>query len=171
MTKKFIITILSVSLIVVMLVPSNAVIFAETDTTDSDIQSAYFKKILQQKSIQDMTELQKEKFTHQVKDYFNSTPYHKQIFVLIEELAEIESQIKETKDNGKDTTKLTQKLWVTIYNLENYGVVSEERLTSNPEYWMDRASNAMKQVSQGSAVQASIGNTEHHNINSSSRCN
>ena len=159
-------TIISGLLVCAMLVPTRATSFAANiDTSDIDIkQSTYFKKMLRQETVQDMTEQQRSEFVQNVRDYFSSTQYHKQIFVMFEELMEIDSQITKAEREEKDTTRLTQEAWSIIYDLEDYGIVSYERLVSNPSYWADRAYDAVNQINQNKAVKTSKSGTGHDDV-------
>lgn len=38
------------------------------------------------------------------------------------------------KENGQSTEEMVQSGWAIVYELELYGVVSEERLLENPNY-------------------------------------
>lgn len=151
-------------LIAVMLVPTDAaLVFTASSTVDDISTSAYLKDILQQKDLPDMTESQKVEFIQKVKEYFSSSPYHNQIFILIEKISEVKFQIAEAKTNGESTTKLIQQGWTIVYDLENYGVVSEERLTSNPNYWADRAKDAMERANRGDTVSVNTATRDSDN--------
>ena len=142
-------------------IPVSSMGFAEKDVADTDYpKSAYFEQVLQQKAVQEMTEQQRSEFIQTIQDQFNKTQYDREVFALLEKVAETEAEIDELEAIGKDTTESTQQLWALVYELEEYGVTTMERIENNSEYWSDKAYEAMKQANQEETTSTSTG-SEH----------
>jgi len=153
-------TILFASLIAAMILPFSGMQGAEAQTEDS----AYIKLVKQQKSVKDMSEEQRTKFIKQTQDDMEATPYDKQVYKILEKLSKLNLQIIDAEEKGKDTTKLIEKGWALVYELENYGVVNEDRLLNNKDFWHERSDQASEQIRKGEIVKAVIESTTTSNI-------
>lgn len=151
--KKTIKTILFASLIAAMILPFSGMNMAEAATEES----AYKKIIKQQESIKNKSDADKAKFDKFVQDSLdNASPYNKAVNKILEKLSKVTLKIQDAELKGTDTTKLLQEHSAIIFDLENYGVVSEKRLLENPDYWHERAYNASVEIAKGNEVKISL---------------
>ncbi len=82
--------------------------------------------------------------------------YQKKVNMILNKLAETEYELAELTAVGESTTKLENQLHAIIFDLENFGVVSEERFLQNPDYWAERVYNAQLQIQRGEEVSVSL---------------
>ena len=151
MTTKNAKTILFASLIVAMILPFSGMNFAAAEE-----KSTYVKMAKQQKSVQNMTEEEKAKYEKSIKDTMTKSSYDRKVYNLLEKLSKIQEQVQKAEEIGKDTTKLTERAWSIVYDLEDYGVVSEERLLENKDYWHEKRQTAKDQINNGETVGATF---------------
>lgn len=152
MTSK-IKTILFASLIAAMILPFSGMQFAEAKQDES----SYEKNIKNTKDYKNLDAKSKAQFDKNLKESLEkASPYQKKVNKLLDNLATIDFEIEEAVANGEDTNKLEKKFYKSLFNLEKYGVVSEDRLIQNPEYWGDRAVEAMNQIAKGEEVSVSL---------------
>ncbi len=146
-------TVLFASLIATMILPFSGMGIAEAATEES----AYKKILKQQESMKNKSDADKAKFDRFVQDSLdNASPYNKAVNKILEKLSKVTLKIQDAELKGKDTTKLIQKHYAITFDLENYGVVSEDRLLANPDYWHERSYNASIEIAKGNTVSVSL---------------
>ena len=148
-------------MIFTMLLPFGSMNFVEAQTTE---ESAYITEIKNQTTVKQMNEEQRNEFIQKIQEEMNATEYEREVYTLLEDLSEVNLQIIDAQEQERDTTDLVQQGWVIVYDLEDYGVVSEDRLLSNPDYWHNKADEARKQIQNGETVQATIEIRSNSNI-------
>lgn len=149
-------TILFASLIVAMILPFSGMQFAAAEEqTNKD--SSYEEKVKKSKYYQDLDSDGKKVFDNNLKESLeNASKYQKRVNKLLDKLAENEFNMESAASNGEDTTKFERMQSAIIFDLEKYGVVSEERLLENPDYWAERVLDAMIQVNKGKIVSTGL---------------
>ena len=161
MTTKNAKTVLLASMIFTMLLPFGSMNFVEAQTTE---ESAYITEIKNQATVEQMNEEQRNEFIQKLQEEMNATEYEREVYTLLEDLNEVNLQIIDAQEQERDTTDLVQQGWAIVYDLEDYGVVSEDRLLSNPDYWHNKADEARKQIQNGETVQATVEIRSNSNI-------
>jgi len=157
MTLKNTKTILFASLITAMILSFSGMtnVYAE----EAQQNNSYVKKIQNTQAYKDLKSDDREKFDQNLKESLeNASPYQKKVNKLLDKLASNESEIEASVANGDNITKLEKKQSAIIFDLEKYGVVTQERLLENPNYWAERAYEAQVQISKGKEVSVILEN-------------
>ncbi len=149
-------TILFAFLIAAMAVPfsSRAPAVAQTDS-DSTGENAYVREIKAQEAYGQMDDEKQQELIEGVRAQMKQDPYNIKVYEILNKFSEIKAQIAAAEKNGEDTTKLTQDAWAIVFELGEYGVVTEERLLQNKEYWQNKAQEAIKRLRDGETQSAS----------------
>lgn len=94
---------------------------------------AYEKKIKESEDYKDLSSTEKIEFDKNLKESLkNASKYQQKVNELLNQMAALEFELIEMTARGEDDSELKKKLFATIFDLENYGVVSKERLLENP---------------------------------------
>ncbi len=94
-------------------------------------------------SLQNVSKEQKDNYLQKFKEFRTSlSGYEANIMDKLEDLAIAESELKDAKESNKDE-KTIQKYEslkaLRIFELEDLGVPTTDRLNANPDYWMKKA--------------------------------
>lgn len=163
-TSKTTKTILFASLIGAALLSFSAISSVQAETTKSTDGSWYIKEVKEQNAVKEMDADKRDVFITKVKEQMKANPYNKQVYGLLEELSKVKAQIDDAEQNGEDTTDLIEDGWEIIYKLEEYGVVSEDRLKQNKEYWQEKAKQAIERIQNGQTDSVSTETPSHPSI-------
>ena len=90
----------------------------------------------------------KLEFINDVKAQMKQNSYNVKVYEILNKLSEVRAEISAAEKNGDDTAKLTEKTWAIVFELEEYDVVSEERLLQNKEYWQSKAQEVIERLNE-----------------------
>ena len=156
MTTRNAKAILFATLLAALVVP-----FASMHMTEAQIEeeeSAYIRMLKQHESFQNQSPSEQTKHLEAIKESMrNAPPLNAKINEELEILSTIALNIQDSESRGENVTSLYQQFYAKTFDLEQYGVVSEERFLQNPEYWMERAYEAWLNINSDENVPVSFG--------------
>ena len=133
------------SLIAALIVPIAGMQMTEAQTEEEE--SAYIRILKQHESFQNQSPSEQTKHLEAIKESIrNAPPLNQKINEELEVLSTLALTIQDVESRGENVTVLYQQFHAKMFDLEQYGVVSEERFIQNPEYWMERAYEAWLKI-------------------------
>ena len=146
--------ILLTSIIVALIVP--LVSMQVTDAQIKEKESAYIQVLKQHKSLQNQNPSEQAEHIEAIKKSMrDASPFNKKINEELEILSSIVLSIQDGESRNEDVTSLYQQFYTKIFELEQYGVVNEERFLQNPKYWMERAYEAWSKINNDKSIPVS----------------
>ena len=164
MTLKDTNAIFIASLIATMTIPvTGNIADVEAQTADIEKLTAYEEWIW--KNMDGLPDKQKTNTMSEFRAFIGTLDgYDALVFEKVSDIAEVQKQLDSTSDAG-DSKSLEMKLAALLFDLEEYGVTTQDRYDQNPEYWKARAIEAkIRAESPGTGQVTYIGNDQniHH---------
>ncbi len=158
-------------LIAMLLVPAGINgITAQTVQNESTLElelTAYEKSMLESPSLKDVSEEVKIDFIKNLREFRNNlSGYDAKIVEKLDELAIADLKLKEANNSNKDEKtiqKYESQKALKIFELEDLGVPSQERLEANPQYWTEKAIESKKRI-ESNNTQPVIGTDRNDDI-------
>lgn len=126
-----------------------------------NVDSSYLKILKQSPDFQNLDiDQQRTYIAKFVESRENLTAYQHEVNLGLENLSSAILNLQDAEVMGENTTEATKAVYAAIFDLELLGVVSQDRLEQNKEYWSDRVSEAIKRLEGANQTQVSYSTTE-----------
>lgn len=115
---------------------------------------AYVELLKQQDEFLNMTEREQSTYIEQAADFINSDdPYENERNELLQKLSAAVLELQDTADEEK-RTQIQDRIYDILAQLEEFGVVSEDRLEGNEQFYVDKYEEAKDRLNDdgGGAV-------------------
>ena len=123
----------------------------ESNATDVQERSAYEKLLLEHgEGLQELSDTEKTAYVNSLREFISSlNGYDAKVFEKINEYAEAKEMLENAEEQGsQDTTQLERNLARLHFELEELGVTTQDRLRSNPEYWIEKINEVKENIAR-----------------------
>ncbi len=174
-------TILFASLIAAMILPFSSMgnSFAQQTPGEEDgvngngpvgiVNEQYVELLKQQETYVEMNDAEKELYESAIlNSMYTASPYQKEVYKLLDKLSGTILDIQKAESNDQNITELLEEQHAIIFDLEMYGVTTQDRLEQNMAYWANKAQEAKEKIENDEPIKASfkkyLGSSTIHQI-------